>query len=63
MTKLPEDAFLQGLERQAKAQAVLEKNRVFPRQLDFFTAFVGTHTWQVLVVLSFATALLLEVLQ
>jgi len=60
---MQDDHFLRLLERQAAKQAVLENNRVLPRQLDGFTAFVGTHAWQVLAGVSFATALLLRIWQ
>jgi hypothetical protein len=57
-----DESFLLQLERQAAKQAALENNRFFPKQLDVFTAFVGTHAWQVVCAASLVTAAILEVL-
>lgn len=52
--------FILLLEKEAALQAKLEKKKLLPSQLDDVTAFIGRHTWQVLLVCSGLTALLLE---
>ena len=53
--------FLLLLEQEAALQAKLETRKLLPSQLDDVTAFIGRHTWQVLLVCSGLTALLMEV--
>lgn len=53
-------AFLQLLEKEAALQAKLETKKLLPSQLDEVTAFIGRHTWQVLLASSGLTALFLE---
>ncbi|MDA1080005.1 MAG: hypothetical protein O2840_04945 [bacterium] len=52
--------FLQLLEQEAALQAKLEAKKLLPSQLDEVTAFIGRHTWQVLLIASGVTALFLE---
>lgn len=56
-------AFLNRLKAEASQQAQLHQHRLLPTQLDGVTAFIGRHAWQVLVVLSIGTSLVLELLQ
>ncbi|OGJ16783.1 MAG: hypothetical protein A2632_01940 [Candidatus Pacebacteria bacterium RIFCSPHIGHO2_01_FULL_46_16] len=53
--------FLHLLEKEAALQAKLESKKLLPSQFDAVTAFIGRHTWQVLLVCSCLTALLMEV--
>lgn len=52
--------FLEQLQQQAQKQAVLHEKRVFPRQLDWLTSLVGNYPWQILLVVSLLTALVIE---
>lgn len=54
--------FLLQLESQAKKQAVLHEKRILPRQLDRFTALVGNYPWQIILMVSFLTAVAIELL-
>lgn len=55
--------FITKLQQEAQLQAKLEKTRFLPQELDALTAFVGRHPWQVILVVSGATSLLLEFLK
>lgn len=55
------DDFLGKLQLQAEKQAKLHHSRFLPAQLDFITSFIGHHPWQVMMVVSFVTALGVEV--
>jgi hypothetical protein len=52
--------FIVKLQAEAKLQAKLEQQRVLPKSLDFLTNFIAKYTWQVILFLSFITALILE---
>lgn len=54
------DTFLERLQSQAAKQAVLNKERIFPSQLDGLTSFIGNYPWQTLIVVSILSALCLE---
>lgn len=54
--------FLLQLESQAKKQAILHEKRILPWQLDRFTAIVGNYPWQIILGLSFLTAVTIELL-
>ena len=49
--------FIIQLEKEAQKQAILHENRLLPRQLDWLTTTVGNYAWQVILILSFLTAL------
>jgi uncharacterized protein YlaN (UPF0358 family) len=53
--------FLEQLQRQAEKQAKLHHLRFIPPQLDNLTSLVGRYPWQVMLVLSALTAIVLEV--
>lgn len=55
--------FLVKLQAEAAQQALLEKKRFFPSSLDFVTSYIGRYSWQILVVLSGASALGVEIWQ
>ncbi len=55
------NTFLEKLQEEALFQAQLTKSPLLPKKLDVFTAFFGTHSWQVLVGAAVVTALLLEI--
>ena len=49
--------FIIQIEKEAQKQAILHENRLLPRQLDWLTTTVGNYAWQVILILSFLTAL------
>lgn len=55
--------FFGELEDLAKKQAKLHQERVLPKQLDWLTSLVGTYPWQTLVLVSGATAVLIELIK
>jgi hypothetical protein len=55
------DIFLEKLQEQAKLQSKLNEHRIFPRQLDNITSFIGNYPWQTLLVISFLSAALWQV--
>jgi hypothetical protein len=57
-----QDDFITQLQEQAKFQARLHEQRFIPTHLDFITSFIGRYSWQVLIVTSGLTALVLELL-
>lgn len=57
------DAFLETLQAQAQQQAQLHQRKLLPKQVEGFTALVGSYPWQILLFLSGLTALLFEVLK
>ena len=57
---MPDQDFLQQLQIQAQKQAVLHEKRVFPRQFDGITSFIGNYPWQVIGILSLVTAVILS---
>ena len=57
-----QSSFLHKLQAEASLQARLHEHRFVPPQLDWLTSFIGRYAWQVILVLSLATAIALEVL-
>ena len=55
--------FIKRLQQEAAMQAKLEKQRLLPSSLDPLTSVIGRYAWQILVVLSGLTSLLLEVMK
>jgi hypothetical protein len=55
--------FIAKLQEEAAFQAQLAEHRLLPKKIDMLTAFIGTHPWQTLVLLSIMTAVFLEVLE
>lgn len=55
--------FLEKLQKEARFQQHLFENRVLPTKVDSLTSYIGTHSWQTLLVLSFVTAALLEIVE
>ncbi len=53
--------FITKLQQEAKLQARLNEERLLPRQLDPLTSVIGNYAWQVLMALSFISALALEI--
>lgn len=60
--KKSEIDFLKALQAQAAKQSVVYTKRILPEQLDFFTSFIGTYPWQVMIVSSGLVAAILEML-
>jgi hypothetical protein len=60
---MKQQVFLQQLQQQAAKQALLNQKRFLPKQLDFVSALVGNYPWQVLIIVSGLTAVILEVLK
>ena len=59
---MTENTFIKQLQEQAQKQAQLHQKRLLPRQLDVITSFIGNYPWQVILVLSGITALMIELL-
>lgn len=55
--------FLQKLQSEARFQKKLHDHRILPKKIDSITSFIGTHPWQVLLVLSIITASILEIIE
>lgn len=55
--------FLAKLHSQAKKQAQLEKRRFLPKKLDWFGSLVGNYPWQVILIASGLTAMVIEVVR
>lgn len=53
--------FLTKLQQEASAQKKLNQERIFPEVFDEVTSFIGIYSWQVLLVLSILTAILVEI--
>lgn len=53
--------FIAKLEQEAARQAELSRRRWLPPQLDSLTSFIGNYPWQVLLVISGVTALVVEI--
>lgn len=56
-------AFLAQLQQQAEKQAKLHHARFLPKSVDGLTSIIGRYPWQVLVVSSGVTAIVLEVIR
>ncbi len=54
--------FLKELQKEAKAQKKLNEERIFPEFLDEVTSFIGEYSWQTLLLLSIASAILMELI-
>ncbi len=54
--------FLNKLQHQAQKQAVLHEKRFLPRQLDWIASLIGNYAWQIILLLSFSTAVIIELL-
>jgi hypothetical protein len=52
--------FLTQLQKQAQLQSKLEEEKVLPKQVEFFSAFIGNYPWQFLLVISLFSAVVLE---
>lgn len=52
--------FLAKLQDEAALQARLNSQRLLPKQLDPLTSLIGNYTWQVLLVVSLISAVLVE---
>lgn len=61
--KKTDNQFLEKLQAEANFQQEIFKNRVLPTKVDAITAYIGTHSWQTILVLSFVTAVLLEIVE
>lgn len=53
--------FLAKLQQEAEIQAQLQSHRLLPTQLDGLTSFIGRYSWQVILVLSGLSALVLGI--
>jgi hypothetical protein len=58
----PDDSrlFIERLQEEAALQSRLHSQRLLPKQLDSLTSLVGNYPWQVILVVSGLTALILE---
>ncbi len=52
--------FLLKLQAEAKAQKRLFSTRFFPPALDIVTSFIGRYSWQVILISSGVTSLVVE---
>lgn len=55
--------FIERLQQEAAKQAALNRQRVFPKELDSLTSLVGNYPWQVLSILAVLTAVIMEFLK
>jgi hypothetical protein len=54
--------FLLKLQKEATTQKKLNEERIFPESFDALTSFIGTYSWQTILVLAILTAILAEIL-
>ncbi|MDQ3008386.1 MAG: hypothetical protein M3Q81_02205 [bacterium] len=54
--------FVAKLQQEAQLQARLNQEHLIPSQLDWLTSFIGRYSWQVILLSSGVTALLLKLL-
>ncbi len=54
--------FITKLQKQAKIQSKLEKNRLLPRRVDSFASLAARYPWQTILLASALTTLLVEVI-
>lgn len=54
--------FLVKLQEEAALQSKLQLNRWLPEELDAITSTIGKYPWQVILVLSGVTSLLIELM-
>jgi len=59
---MKKDDFITRLQQEAKFQAKLNQSRLLPKQLDYIVGFLARNSWQVIVLASGVTALLIETL-
>ena len=57
------DTFLVELQKEAEEQAKLSRTRILPSQLDWLTSAIGNYPWQTVAMLSFATAVLVQLVK
>lgn len=57
----PNQDFVKKLQQEASLQARLHTERLLPARLDPITAFIGRYSWQVILVLSALTALVVRI--
>lgn len=60
LSKIAGRDFLQRLQREAALQATVTQRRWLPSSVDWLTAIVGRYSWQVCLVLSFISAILVQ---
>ena len=60
--KIIEDKFLKLLKNTAREQSFLGQEKLIPDQLSDLANFVGNHTWQSILLLSFFSTILLNFL-
>ena len=60
--KTIEDKFLKLLKNTAREQSLLGQEKLIPDQFSDLANFVGNHTWQSILVLSFFSTVLLNLL-
>jgi hypothetical protein len=56
------DDFLKKLQQEAKHQSRLEKVRLLPKNIDWLAQIIATHPWQILLLVSFFTTLVIEII-
>ncbi|MEA2057008.1 MAG: hypothetical protein U9O78_04895 [Patescibacteria group bacterium] len=56
------DRFISELQKEAQKQARLEETHFLPKNIDWLAGVVGSHSWQMLLITSFLTAVLIEIL-
>lgn len=59
-TTMFDQEFLVKLQAEAKLQARLHEQRILPHQVDWLTSLIGRYPWQVLLVASGLTAVVVE---
>ena len=60
---LTSSEFLEQLQMEAALQSTLNKTRIFPAQLNWFTSLVGRYPWQLIALFSGISALIVFHLQ
>ena len=60
--KTVEDKFLRLLKNTAREQSYLGQEKLIPDQLSDLANFVGNYTWQSILILSFFSTILLNLL-
>lgn len=56
------NGFVDRLQTEALKQAQLENTRLLPKNIDWLARLIGTHPWQMLLLTSFLTTILIELL-
>ncbi len=52
--------FIRRLQKEARAQQKLYNSHFFPSQLDIITSYIGRNSWQVILIGSLITSLVIE---